>query len=330
MKKVLSLVLSVLCMVSLIGCQSSSSSTTSSKTSTATNNEVLEPFNTSGTIEETVLVDEQGIKITATSLDYESSAAVIHLNIENNSAMTIEVFSNDYKSVNGYMTTSGFLWTEDIDPQSSLEDEVRLSYSELEIFGIREIADVTMELTVEDEEEYDYIYSGIVSLETSLKEDHDYTKDYYPTAINNSTIQSEYDYSILDFSDEKIFDKSDVSIISTAIMKNKDDQTTIFLETSNDSGSNVGIKIEDVYLNDILVCEGSYSYNSILAGKKEILDLSLSDLLEYTEEDVSDIGKIKSAKFTVLLVDDTTGSTLYSEEITLDLPNLTVNYDKDE
>lgn len=333
MKRVFSLFLCMAMMLGLSACQSSGS-TSGTKTSTISNNDVLKPFDTSGTIDETVLVDEQGVKITATSLDYDNYAASIHLKIENNSAMTIDVLCNSngwpYNSVNGYMTTDGYLWKNDIAPQSTLEDDVEFSYSELELFGIREIADITLGLRVENSDSYDYIYSGIANLETSLKKDHDYTLDYYQSAINNKTIQNEYGYSMIEFKDDTIFDASDISIVSEAIIKNKDEETSIFFEAINNSENNVMLELDDIYLNDILLSSYTYSYEPALAGKTAIFNIDLSGLLEYTDEDVSDIGQIKKMKFTISLVDDTTGSTLYSDELSLDLPNLTVSYDKDE
>lgn len=164
----------------------------------------------------------------------------------------------------------------------------------------------------------------------NVNKGHDYSKDYYPEAITNKTIQSVYNYSVIDFNKETIFDESDIRIISTAIIKNQYDDTSIFFEACNDSENNFALVIEDIYLNDVLVGSGTQTYDAILAGKKAIMSTDLSQLLEYTDEDISTIQKVSNMTFTLCLNDPNTGSTLYSEQIQLDLPNLTIKFDKDE
>ena len=68
--------------------------------------ETMGLFKTSATIEETVLVDEGGVKITATGLTYTNYSVDLALTIENNSGKNLSFVTGSLgyscNSVNGY------------------------------------------------------------------------------------------------------------------------------------------------------------------------------------------------------------------------------------
>lgn len=73
----------------------------------------LEPFNRNATLDETVLVDEGGIEITATGLTYTDYSAELALTIDNNSGKNLSFVSGSLgyscNSINGYMIDGGYL-----------------------------------------------------------------------------------------------------------------------------------------------------------------------------------------------------------------------------
>ena len=73
--------------------------------------ETLGLFNVDATLEETVMVDEGGVKITATGLTYTDYSVDLDLTIENNSGKTLSFVSGSLgyscNSINGYMVNDG-------------------------------------------------------------------------------------------------------------------------------------------------------------------------------------------------------------------------------
>lgn len=71
------------------------------------NDEKLGTFSKSAALAETIMVDESGVKITATRLSYNNYAVELELTIENNSGKDLSFISGSMgyscNSVNGYM-----------------------------------------------------------------------------------------------------------------------------------------------------------------------------------------------------------------------------------
>ena len=75
-------------------------------------NETMGLFNADATLAETVLVNEGGVKITATGLTYTTYSVELGLAIENNSGKDLSLISGSLgyscNSVNGYMVDEGY------------------------------------------------------------------------------------------------------------------------------------------------------------------------------------------------------------------------------
>lgn len=73
----------------------------------------VEMFSSQATIEETVLVDESDVKITATGLSYTDYSAELSLLIENNTDLDLSFYSGtagySCNAVNGYMSDEGYM-----------------------------------------------------------------------------------------------------------------------------------------------------------------------------------------------------------------------------
>lgn len=73
----------------------------------------IESFKTTATIEETVLYDENNVKITATGLNYTDYVAELNVMIENNGDKDLSFICNSVgyncNAINGYMVDDGYL-----------------------------------------------------------------------------------------------------------------------------------------------------------------------------------------------------------------------------
>lgn len=146
-------------MLLLAGCSSSeadAASVTSSETSYAGASEA-EQETQDVTLAETVLFDQDGIRITATGLSTDSLfGPELNLLVENDSAQNIVVQPN-YCMVNGYMMTD--LLYSDLAPHSHAVDTLTLLGSELEDNHIDTITDAELSLQITDADYYQTIDS---------------------------------------------------------------------------------------------------------------------------------------------------------------------------
>ena len=132
-------------------------------------------------IEETVLVDENDVRITAKELTYGSYAAELTLGIENNSDRNLSIIANSVgyscNSVNGYMIPEGYLNC-DVAAGKKANASISISYDTLMLYGIFEIADMEVGFDIVDDD-YNHIYTGPRSITTSAADSHDYETPCY-------------------------------------------------------------------------------------------------------------------------------------------------------
>lgn len=292
-------------------------------------NEFLEPFNHEATIPETIIVDEQDIKITVNGLEYSSYNVELLLTIENNSNQNVEVLCGNagypWNSINGIMVSDGYMWAE-VAAEETVEDSIAFSYNELEMTGINEIADIEIGLTISDED-YNDIIQDIYRIETPLYDSHDYAANLYQKTINNAIIANKYEYTVNDFKTDQIFNVSDVSIDSEAVITNKHGDTALFLEFNNNSQNDLYVHILDLTVNDTYNYSYQWDSMNISSGKKAIMNISLSNLLEWMEEIEASPIKIEKLEFELEFIDDVTYQQLYSQHLELNLPNIEVAFE---
>ncbi len=128
------------------------------------------------TIEETVLVDESGVKITAKSLSVdEIFGPSVKLLIENNSGKDLTFQCRD-ASVNGYMI--GTMMSVDVVNGKKANDNLTFMSSDLESCGIETIADIEFSLHIFTSDSWDdFIDTPQIQLRTSAFDSYEYVFD---------------------------------------------------------------------------------------------------------------------------------------------------------
>lgn len=202
MKRVLSIIIAALLVMSLAACSSSSSDVTrepadvsaaSSNTNENKQAEQNEPQAEQGTkpeqdiqtsntesgvpaIEETVLVDEAGVKITAKSLSPdELFGAEVKLLVENNSGKDL-TFQCRNSSVNGYMIDT--MMSVDVTDGKKANDSITFLSSDLSLCGINTIADMEFSFHIFTSDGWDtYLDTPQLQLKTSEADTYEYFFD---------------------------------------------------------------------------------------------------------------------------------------------------------
>ena len=161
MKKTFAIILTIAMLLSMVACSNTTTTSESSSnqteiTTTISEEPTTEPsesttspttapveelatFKKNATIPETVLFEENGVKISATALNYGNYSVDLDLLIENNSEKELSFISGSVgyscNSVNGYMINDGYLNC-DVAAGKKAYDTISFDYDALMLYGI--------------------------------------------------------------------------------------------------------------------------------------------------------------------------------------------------
>ena len=287
MKKRSSLLLMICLIFSLAACGSNTNDALAgSEQQTAgdqqeRSGEELGSFNKSASLDETVMVDENGVKITATGLNYTDHSVDLELSIENSSGKDLSFSSGTMgyhcNSINGYMVSDGYLNCDVADGKKANET-ISFSYDALMLYGIDEIADMEIGFTMSDDD-YNDTYSGPRQLKTSAFDAHDYGKDHYQETIKSRAAMNTYGYDMTYFSQDPLYEENGIKLCSSGVMVNQDGRTALLLELENTTSDMVHMTTSDIAINGLVASSVVWSSDTINPGKRGIIDVELSEVL---------------------------------------------------
>lgn len=265
MKKILPLLLAGMLLLS--GCSSGNSepvSVTSAETSADSQTE-QETDAQEVTLPETVLYDQNGVRITATGLTTDSIlGSELNLLVENDSAENILV-QPDYCMVNGYMMDG--LLSADVAAGKKANDSVDFLRNVLARCGIETITDITLDLVISDGDTWQTLYeTGPVALQTSAA--GSYTQTY-------------------DDSGEEIYNQNGIRIVAKSV----DDDLfgkgiRFYLENNTDTA--VVVNAENVSVNGYMMTDLFYSDLAPHSHALDSLTLLSSELEENRIDAITD------------------------------------------
>ncbi|MBR1910499.1 MAG: hypothetical protein IJ821_07935 [Lachnospiraceae bacterium] len=234
------------------------------------------------TVDEQVLVDQDGIKITATG--YESDSIWgdgIGLLIENNSAKDYSI-GCDALIVNDYMISDLFAQT--VAAGKKATATMYLSSSQLRAAGIDTVGKVEMYFHAFDDETYDTLFDKVYSeIQTSEYNNMDTTADDSGTELYNN---------------------NGIRIIGKTVDEGSFWGMAILLFCENNSGRDITIHVDDMSINGFMMTP--YFYSTVYDGKKAIDDITImsSDL------ESSGVKSIEEAELKFRIVDEDTYDTI--------------------
>ncbi len=206
-------------------------------------------------INEQVLVDQDGIKITATEYVTDSIwGDGIKLLVENNSAKDYTI-GCDALIVNDYMITD--LFSADVAAGKKSNEVMYLSSTELKAAGIDTVGQIEMYFHAYDSN-WDNLFKNVYSkLETSEFANMD-------TTPNDEG--------------QELYNANGVRIVGKTVDENSFWGTAILLYIENTSGQNVGINVDNMSINGYMMTP--LFSTTVYDGKKSIDDITImsSDL----------------------------------------------------
>lgn len=260
-------------------------------------------FSRDGTIEQTVLWDQDGVRITAEELTYGENSAELALLIENSSAKDVSVISGSLgyscNSVNGIMADDCYLNCS-VAAGKKANDSITFDYRSLMVYGIDEIADLELGFDIGSGTAADDLYTGPIPLQTSLAAAHDYSTDVYQTAIASAAAMQAYGYALPVFEQKEVYAQNGVRVISEGLTERTDGSCALLLEAVNESQQQVVLSTQDITVNGLLLSAGTWSSRWVNPGKTGVLYVQLTDVLDESHWDACGIGTIGTAGLTLV------------------------------
>lgn len=217
-------------------------------------------------IDENIIVDQDGIKITAT--EYVSDSIMgdgIKLLVENNSDKDYTV-GCDALIVNDYMITD--LFVSEIAAGKKANETMYLSSSSLSAAGIENVGKIEMYLHAYDSE-LNYLFKNVYT------ELHTSEFDNMDTTPNDAGIE--------------LYNENGIKIVGKTVDEDSFWGTAILLYTENTSGKNVGISVDDMSINGFMM--SPFFSTTVYDGKKSIDEITVfsSDLEANGIESIEDV-----------------------------------------
>lgn len=341
----LSTLLAITLLASLVACDNSATPDASGKEQTQTGSNISEngatndtpeqsgesmgPFNVDATLAETVMMDEGGVKITATGLTYTAYSVDLALTIENNSGKDLSFISGSLgyscNSINGCMVNEGYLNC-DVANGKKANDTISFSFDTLMLYGIDEIADIEIGFDMSDDD-YNHTYSGPRQLKTSAFDTHDYAADHYQEAITSKAAMSTYGYEMLHFSQDVPYDQNGVKLLSSGVIRNLDGEIALLLELENTTDKMVCLSTSDIAINGLLVNDSTWSSNAINPGTRCIVDVDLSTVLDSAYWDIYGITQVGTVSLSLAQRNEEGMEIVAETPVEIVIPDVSASFD---
>ena len=252
-------------------------------------------FHGTATIEPTVLVDENGIKITANDIKYANNQIQLGLTLENNTEKDISVTAGtigySVNSINGYMMRDGYV-NADIAPGMKSNETVYFDTSELELMGVTDVADIEIGFNIDDKDYNNIMKTGPIAIKTSLADSYDCGKDSFQEALNTGNF-GRYGADIVTVKNDEIYNQNGI-VIGTEALLDKDGNQLVILEAENTGAQPVNLRIGSIEINGLVITSGDWEAQNVNAGKKLLISESLDNLLPKEAANAVGISDIKS------------------------------------
>lgn len=220
------------------------------------------------TIEEVVLVEESGVKITAKSLELDGSRGPeLKLLIENNSGVDLTVQCRN-SSINGYMIDANM--SEDVVNGKKANTSLKFASSDLEQCNITTLADMEFSFHIFTTEGWDtYLDTDMIAIKTSAADEYVYEFD------DSGDVAWEQDGIKL--------------VIKGLVQEERDQSARVLVYIENATEKTLTVQVRDVSVNGFMI--DSVFSPDVSAGKHALsyIKFSSSDLEENEITDVSSI-----------------------------------------
>ena len=221
------------------------------------------------TIDEQVLLDDVGVKITAKSLDNSGFwGPDLKILIENESDSNLTVQVRD-SSVNGYMISTSI--SSEVVSGKKVNDSITFSSSDLKLAGINTIADMEFSFHIFYTDNWDTYYdSDIVSIKTSVADSYNYE---------------------FDDSGDVLIDQNGVKIVLKGLSKDSSILgPAVLLYIENNTNEGITIQARNTSVNGFMI---DPIFSSEIGPNKKIIDDLTFMSSDMEENGITDIENVE-------------------------------------
>ncbi len=295
MKRTLVFILVVILVISLAACGESSTGEVKepSNVTIGNNDEIQQETATQEnnvtevTINEAVLVDESGVKITAKRLDKSFMGTEIKLLIENNSGKDL-TFQCRNASVNGYMVDT--MMSVDVVNGKKANDSLTFMESDFDLCGIDVIADIELAFHIFDTAEWEtYLDTDVIRIKTSIADTFEY---------------------IYDDSGDLAYEGNGAKVVVKGLAENESifgPSIVVYIE--NNGEKNITVQTKDVSINGFMV-DAIFS-SDVVAGKRAVDTITFME----TDLDENEITSIDDVELSFHIFDSDKWDTIVDTEV---------------
>lgn len=261
------------------------------------------------TIEPTILVDQDGILITATELDCEDDSAYgeLKLKIENNSDIAVSITSGSIgynrNAINNYMTNDCYM-SVDIEAGKKAVEIIDLGSYRKSYVDHKGIGTITMSFQVDDEDYDELFCSTPIEIKTNKYDEIDYEDECFLRGIQDNEVQDRIGYVIDDIKEGEIFSSDGLVIDRYVTITKTDNEKIVLLEIENTTDSLMFFGVNGLNVNGINVYSGNWVTRAILPHKKAVVDVNLKDMIDYNYANAIGFDDIKQAALSLVSKDE--------------------------
>lgn len=288
MKKFFVIILTIISATSLVACNISSDDDIKEPSDIINEDQKPSKEDSKITIAETILVDEDGITITAKSLETDGLfGPQIKLLIENNSGKDL-CFQCRNTSINGYMI-DGIMSTTVANGKKA-NASLTFSESDLELCEIKQIADVELNFYIFDKNDWEkYLETDVIQIKTSIADTFEY---------------------IYNENGHLVYEGNGLKIIIKGLLENTSifgPEVVVYIE--NNSDKDLTVQVRNVSINNFMVT--SLFSSDVIKGKRIIDTITFFD----SELEENNIITIENIELYFTVFDENNFETIVDTEI---------------
>ncbi len=241
------------------------------------------------TIDETVLLDDETVKITAKGLRFEYNSPIVTMEFINNSEKDLSFISGSIgyscNSINDYMSESLYM-NVDVPAGETVAEDLYINADELRVFGITHLKEIGIAFSIKDKDYNEYLTTGPLFISTSDADVPDDTDNSFLGCINGKTFEDETGFSKDFIKEEELFASEDMRALSYGLLSSEDGEKIAFIEMENLSDKQLIFTTSDIEVNENMLSEGRWNSTAVNPGKKAVVYLEINSIAKYAEDSV--------------------------------------------
>ena len=191
---------------------------------------------------------------------------------------------------------------EDVTAGMKKNTEVSIRNDELELLGIKDIAEIEMGFRVETEDNDDYLVTAPVKIQTSSAASVDLTEDTYQKGLSDGSFEHISGGKVEAFQKGSFYSANGINLISAAIVK-KDGTDAVLLELENTTDQVLSFHIGDFAINNLVISSPFWDSITLNPHGRAVMAENINNMADAKEYAAFGIGQPEAIAFHATISD---------------------------